>query len=251
MPTREGILSACGIVPSVNVRLQAALAEAVERATAALPAGAAGLTVLDAGCGRSSALEPYRSKIARFVGIDVHEPATGSMPYLDEFEVVDVCGDVSAFAPGSFDVALSSFTVEHFADPVSAFTNLRRWLRPGGTLVITTVNKRHPFVAAYLGAPAPLRHRLQRVVKATAADAHPIVGVCNSPSALRAALTKAGFENIRITPIGHLARAWGKTWPTFIVGLAGDLFARPIRSARSTLLVTATVPAEATAAPAA
>jgi SAM-dependent methyltransferase len=251
MPTREGILAACGIVPSVNAELQAALAAAVERSVAAAPKDSKGLTVLDAGCGRSSALEPYRSKIARFVGIDIHEPAPGSMPYLDDFAVVDVCGDGSAFAPGTFDVALSSFTVEHFADPVAAFTNMRRWLRPGGSLVITTVNKRHPFVAAYLGAPAPIRHRLQRVIKATAADAHPIVGVCNSPAALKAALTEAGFADIHVEPIGHLARAWGRSWPTFFIGLAGDLFAQPLKSRRSTLLVTATVPAEGSAAPAA
>jgi SAM-dependent methyltransferase len=250
MPTREGILAACGIVPSVGVQLQTTLREAVDRAEAAAPAGSKGLTVLDAGCGRSSALEPYRARITRFVGIDIHEPAPGSMPYLDEFAVVDVCGDGSAFAPATFDVALSSFTVEHFANPVAAFTNMRRWLRPGGTLVITTVNKRHPLVAAYLGAPASIRHRLQRVIKATAADAHPIVGVCNSPAALKTALTAAGFDDIRVVPIGHLARAWGRTWPTFLVGLVGDLFARPLESRRSTLLVTASVPATGAAQPA-
>jgi SAM-dependent methyltransferase len=251
MPTREGILTACGIVPSVGTQLRAALSEAVDRAEATAPPISKGLTVLDAGCGRSSALEPYRARIARFVGIDIHEPAPGSMPYLDEFAVVDVCGDGGAFAPDTFDVALSSFTVEHFAAPVRAFENMRRWLRPGGTLVITTVNRRHPFVAAYLGAPARLRHRLQRVIKATAADAHPIVGECNSPAALRAALATAGFDTIRVVPIGHLARAWGRTWPTFLVGLVGDVLARPMRSRRSTLLVTATVPATGTAHPSA
>jgi len=248
MPSREAILTRCGIVPSVGMRLNAALAEAVERGVAAAPAGSNGLTVLDAGCGRSSALEAFRPRIARFVGIDIHEPAPGSMPYLDDFAVVDVCAANDAFPAGTFDVALSSFTVEHFAQPVEAFANLGRWLRPGGTLVITTVNKRHPFVAAYLGAPAPIRHRLQRVIKATAADAHPIVGICNSPAALRAALTAAGFTDIRVEQIGHLARAWGRTWPTFSIGLVGDLFAGPMKSRRSTLLVTARKPEGGTVA---
>ena len=44
---------------------------------------------------------------------------------------------------------------------VSALANLARWLRPGGSLVLTTVNRRHPFVAAYLGLPDPLRRRIQ------------------------------------------------------------------------------------------
>lgn len=244
MSSREGILARCGILPSVRTELSAALEEAISRAEATAPKGAKkkGLTVLDAGCGRWSALQPFRDRIGRFVGIDIHEPKPGSMPYLDEFAVVDVCSDATAFPPGTFDVALSSFTVEHFARPVDAFANMGRWLRPGGTLVITTVNKRHPFVRAYLGVPSGLRHRLQRLVKASAADAHPIVGVCNSPKALRQAMESAGFADIRIITIGHLARAWGRTWPTFAVGLVGDLFSRPMKSRRSTLLVTGRVP---------
>jgi SAM-dependent methyltransferase len=243
MPTREGILARCGIMPSVSTELEAALREAVDRAAAAAPDRAAGLTVLDAGCGRSSALQAFKPQIARFVGIDIHEPTPGSMPYLDEFAVVDVCADKGAFAPATFDIALSSFTVEHFARPADAFANVARWLRPGGTLVITTVNRRHPFVAAYLGVPSGLRHRLQGVVKATSADAHPIVGVCNDPRALRSAMEAAGFTDVTVKPIGHLARAWGRTWPTFFAGLIGDLMARGLPSRRSTLLVSGHLPA--------
>jgi SAM-dependent methyltransferase len=242
MPSREEILARCGILPNVNTELRAALAVAVDHAEATAPNGSAGLTVLDAGCGRSSALQPFKARIKRFVGIDIHEPTPGSMPYLDEFDVVDVCSEPAAFPPGTFDVALSSFTVEHFANPTEAFANMGRWLRPGGTLVITTVNKRHPFVAAYLGVPAGLRHRLQRVIKATTADAHPIVGVCNDPKSLLAAMKTAGFAEITVEPIGHLARAWGKTWPTFFIGLVGDLMSRGLPSRRSTLLVVGRVP---------
>jgi ubiquinone/menaquinone biosynthesis C-methylase UbiE len=242
MPTREGILSRCGIVPSANYELNKALAAAVDRALATAPKGAKGLTVLDAGCGKSSALQPFKASIGRFVGIDIHAPESGAMPYLDDFEIVDVCSDGDAFPNGTFDLALSSFTVEHFAKPAAAFANMGRWLRPGGTLVVTTVNKRHPFVAAYLGIPSGVRHRLQRVVKATAADAHPIVGVCNSPKALREAMASAGFTDVTVMPVAHLARAWGKTWPTFAIGLLGDLFSKPMRSRRSTLLVTGRVP---------
>lgn len=242
MPTREGILARCGILPSVGTELRAALDMAVEYAEATAPIGSTGLTVLDAGCGRSSALQPFRSRIRRFVGIDIHQPTPGSMPYLDEFEVVDVCSDPAAFPPGTFDVALSSFTVEHFAKPLEAFANMGRWLRPGGTLVITTVNRRHPFVAAYLGIPSGLRHRTQRLIKATAADAHPIVGVCNDPKSILSAMRVAGFKDVKVTPIAHLARAWGKTWPTFFIGFVGDLMSRGLPSRRSTLLVTGRVP---------
>ncbi len=184
----------------------------------------------------------HRARIGRFVGVDIHAPAPGALPYLDEFATVDLCASPDAFPPATFDVVLQLFTVEHFADPGAAFANLRRWLRPGGTLVLTTVNRRHPFVAAYLSMPAGLRRRVQPVVKATAADAHPLVGACNDPAALRAALAAAGYEAIRVGTVGHLARAWGRRLPTFALGLVGDLLARGVPSRRSTLVVTARAP---------
>src|SRR3546814_4475488 len=41
---------------------------------------------------------------------------------------------VFPFAPASFDAAFSRFGVMFFADPVAAFLNSRRGLKPGGRL---------------------------------------------------------------------------------------------------------------------
>lgn len=98
---------------------------------------AGGVRALDAGCGRRSAFLPFRDRLAEVVGVDLHEPAA-ALPWLDSFKVVDVCRDADAFPPGRFDVVLSSFTVEHFTDPPAAFRTLFRWLRPPGSLVLTT-----------------------------------------------------------------------------------------------------------------
>ena len=245
---REATLRRFGIVPSFGELLRAALDDAVGRAEAGRRAAGEtppAVVVLDAGCGRASALARHRARIGRFVGADIHAPAPGALPYLDEFAAVDLCGSPDAFTPATFDVVLSSFTVEHLADPAAAFANLARWLRPGGSLVLTTVNRRHPFVAAYLTMPAWARRRIQPVVKASAADAHPLVGACNDPAALRAALVAAGYEDVRVATVGHLARAWGRRLPTFALGLAGDLMARGIPSRRSTLVVTARAPGHA------
>lgn len=233
---REALLRRLGIVPRPGDLVRLALDLAVERGGAA---GAATIAVLDAGCGHRSALTRYRSQIHRFVGVDLHAPEPGSLPYLDEFATVDVCVEGDAFPPATFDIILSSFTVEHFGDPAGAFANFARWMRPGGTLVVKTVNRRHPFVAAYLDMPASLRRRLQPLVKASAADAHPLVGACNDPEAIRSALRQAGFEDIRIQTVGHLARAWGRRRPTFALGLVGDLLTRDLPSRRSTLVVSA------------
>ena len=235
---RFTVLPRLGIAPSTGELVRAAL----DRAMVAAETDGQPIAVLDAGCGRASALRPYRSRIARFVGADIHRPAAGSLPYLDEFATVDLCVDREAFPTESFHLILSSFTVEHFEDPAAAFRHFRGWLRPGGRLVVTTVNRRHPFVRAYLSIPQRARRRLQRLVKATEADAHPLVGACNDPATIRAALQDAGFADVSVRLTGHLARAWGRRWPTYVLGLAGDLLSRGMPSRRSTIVAEAVAP---------
>jgi SAM-dependent methyltransferase len=235
---REAIIERLGVTPPVSELVRAALDEAISDAEARVDGSGRPVTALDAGCGRVSQLRAFRPRIGRLVGADIHEP-DAPLPHLDEFAAVDLCGPGDAFEPGTFDVVLSSFTLEHFAAPGTALANLRSWLAPGGTLVATTVNRRHPFVGAYLGLPAGVRQRLQPLVKSTAADAHPIVGACNDPSAITDALGAAGFRDVRLTTVGHLARAWGRTWPTVALGLVGDVIAQGAPSRRSTIVAVA------------
>ncbi len=232
---RFALLPRLGIEPTVQSIVHDALDAAIGAAEMRSPGS---VTVLDAGCGRVSALRGFRGRIARLVGADIHAPAA-PLPHLDAFEIVDLCGTADGFPDGSFDVVLSSFTLEHFADPPAALRNLHRWLRPGGTLVATTVNRRHPFVAAYLRMPPGPRHALQPLVKASTADAHPIVGVCNDPATIRRDLADAGFTDIQLRTVGHLARAWGRHLPTFALGLVGDLLTSAAPSRRSTIVAVA------------
>lgn len=233
------MLARLGIEPAFSVRLAEVLDRAVDEAGAGRSPG--GLVALDAGCGHKSPLQRCRSRIGRLTGIDVHEP--DALPaYLDAFAVVDLCRASAAFAPGTFDLVLTNFTLEHFQDPPIALANLHRWLRPGGGLVVTTVNRRHPFVAAYLGMPDGPRRRLQPVLKASAADAHPLVGACNDPATIRSALRDAGFDRISIETVPNLGRAWGRHLATFALGLAGDLVTSGAPSRRSTIIATARRP---------
>jgi SAM-dependent methyltransferase len=231
-PRRIRLLARLGLRPSTQEVVARFLDEG-------LPSGDG--VALDAGCGRLSQLVPFRSRIGRFVGVDIHTPAK-PLEWLDEFAVADLCSDIEAFPRASFDLALSSFTVEHFADPPGAFRTIAAWLRPGGWLVITTVNRAHPFVNAYLSLPPWLGRPLQRVVKATTADAHPLVGVCNTPADVRRALQDTGYVDIEIVTTDHLARAWGRRLPTYVVGLIGDLAAHRLPGRRSTIVVRARRP---------
>ena len=232
---RQYLLPRLGIEPPIAHRMRVVLGEAIRAADERSPGT---VRVLDAGCGRKSPLVPFRPLIDQFVAVDIHEPSS-SLPWIDEFAVVDLCGRTTWTPRDQFDLILSNFTIEHFDEPGVALSNFRRWLRPGGLLVVTTVNRWHPFVDGYLRLPDRARRRLQPVLKASAADAHPLVGGCNDPRALRDALRDAGFGSVRMETIPNLARAWGRRRATFALGVAGDLLTRAMPTRRSTILAVA------------
>lgn len=235
---RFTLLDRLGIKPTYAARVREALDSGLDEARRRSPGS---VTVLDAGCGHKSPLIGFRDRIDRLVGVDIHEPEA-PLAHLDEFATVDLCDPDASLPLDTFDLILSNFTLEHFENPQTALVNLRRWLRAGGVLVVSTVNRRHPFVAVYLGLPGGPRHWLQPYVKASAADAHPLVGACNDPRTVRAALTKAGFERIELEMVANLAHAWGRRLPSFALGMVGDLLAQPIPSRRSTILAVAHKP---------
>lgn len=218
--------------PLLRRRIDAALT-AAETAVAGRP-----LVVLDAGCGERTAFRAVRARIARIIGVDVHRP-TGPNLDVDEFLAADLCAGPLPIPEGTVDVAASVFTLEHFADPGAALRTIARCLAPHGRLVLVTVNRRHPFVAAYFALPGPLRRRLQRLVKARAAEAHELVGACNDPASIRAALAEAGFRVETLDTVGHLATAWGRRGVTRFLGRLGDRLAAPFRSRRSTIVILA------------
>ena len=243
---RLGVLPRLGVRPSAGEVVSHLLDDALTDASVRALAEGRRTVVLDAGCGRVSALRPFRSRIGEIVGVDIHAQPSGSVGHLDRLVLADLCTDPDAFGPGTFDVVLLSFTIEHLGDPGRAFRNLAAWMRPGGTLVATTVNRRHPFVAAYIDLPPGLRERLQGVVKARREDAHPLVGACKTRRDLAAALRDAGWTDVRVSSVGHLARAWSRTWPTFALGVAGDVVTRGMPERRSTLIAAARRPADIT-----
>lgn len=71
-----------------------------------------------------------------------------------QFEQADV--QVHPFSPGRFDLAISAFGAMFFADPVAAFTNVNRALRPGGELAMLSWRElaRNEWLTALRGALA-------------------------------------------------------------------------------------------------
>jgi len=101
-----------------------------------------GESVLDIGCGNgASTLDAARAAApGPAVGIDLSTAMlsrardAASAAGLTNVEFVAGDAQVFPFDPASFDVAISRFGVMFFADPVAAFTNVARALKPGGRI---------------------------------------------------------------------------------------------------------------------
>jgi SAM-dependent methyltransferase len=74
---------------------------------------------------------------ARYVGVDIQEG-----PGVDE--LCDVTQLTARYGEDQFDVVVSTELVEHVKDWRAAFTNMKRVLRPGGTILVTTRSRNFP-----------------------------------------------------------------------------------------------------------
>lgn len=109
-----------------------------------------GEDVLDIGCGASQSTRDAALAAApgRVLGVDVSARALERARELSAAQNIANLtyehGDaqVHPFAPGRFDVALSRFGMMFFSDPVAAFANIARALRPHARLVTLVWQRR-------------------------------------------------------------------------------------------------------------
>ena len=120
-------------------RIQKSLAgfsDAVLAAAAARP----GEKVLDVGCGigtTTAALAAAVGPQGQVLGVDISEELAGAARAQGLANASFAVSDATThpFEAASFDLVFSRFGVMVFADPVAAFKNLRRAMKPSGRLV--------------------------------------------------------------------------------------------------------------------
>lgn len=145
-------------------RAEAAITEAVLGAAAP----AAGERVLDVGCGAGSTSLALRERVGdggAVTGIDVSAPMLAvARARAAGTGVTFIEADASSYAfRPEHDLLFSRFGVMFFAEPVSAFENLRRAAAAGGRLafVCWRAPEENPWVTAPIGAVRDLVPRFE------------------------------------------------------------------------------------------
>jgi SAM-dependent methyltransferase len=110
----------------------------------ALQAAGTGQRVLDVGFGNGLVLQHLRDRYAERVGVDLalNRHALGLRKEGIKVVKADVARGLP-FKAASFDLVVSLDVIEHVFDPLSFLVELRRVLRPGGRLLLSTPNVRY------------------------------------------------------------------------------------------------------------
>jgi SAM-dependent methyltransferase len=159
--------------------------------------------VLDIGCGTGQTTRDAASSATSgsALGVDLSRPMVDRARQLTEeegvrnvsFERADA--QVHPFAPGDFTLGLSRFGTMFFTDPVAAFTNIGRALRPGARLVqlVWQANDRQEWSSA-------IRQALTGDRTAPAGPSHGAFSLAD-PTVTAGVLTTAGFTEVEITEV--------------------------------------------------
>ncbi len=164
-----------------------------------------GQQVLDVGCGCGAttiALSKRVGAAGHVTGLDVSGPMLARAKELSAgLKNVDyILADASThqFATASADWLFSKFGVMFFGDPVAAFANLRRALKPGGRLIFACWRppRENPWMMAPLHAAY---EHVPRLPKMNPTDPGPFAFA--DTDYVTGFLTAAGFTAPRFTPV--------------------------------------------------
>ncbi len=192
-------MAAEGVDPALEPAAFAAYFGTPRRALIDLLDGLQPNHVLEVGCGAGANLSEIRRRHprCRTVGLERQPDAAAEARRRDGVDRL-VEGDVLDheridFDPASFDLVVLSHVLEHFAQPEQVLARCRRWLQPGGHVLIALPNLRHAPVLGELLFGGDFRYRDDGVLDRTHLRFY------TRTSAIRF-LREQGLEPLRIAP---------------------------------------------------
>ena len=108
-----------------------------------------GIRLLEIGCGPGYFLKAARERGAVVTGVELDRAQANYARENYGLNVVDKSIADAGLPQGSFDMICLFQVLEHIDAPVEFLSDLRRWLAPGGYLVVEVPNLQNPLVSLY------------------------------------------------------------------------------------------------------
>ena len=159
--------------------------------------------VLDVGCGTGGTTAELAKAVGErghVLGVDISEPLIGAARAQHLANATFEVGDAATYSFGAnvFDLVFSRFGVMFFGDPVAAFKNIRRAMKPAGRLVFLCwrTPAENPWAAVPMRAAQPFLPPFERP-----GPEDPGQYSFGDRDRVARILTEAGFANLSIEPI--------------------------------------------------
>jgi 2-polyprenyl-6-hydroxyphenyl methylase/3-demethylubiquinone-9 3-methyltransferase len=119
-----------------------------------------GISILDIGCGGGLVSVPLARVGARVTGLDASAQNIDTASTYAESQYLDIeyiCGSVEEYQ-GKHDVVLCLEIIEHVENPAFFIQSVTRCLKPGGIMIVSTINRtKKAYLAAIIGGEYILR----------------------------------------------------------------------------------------------
>jgi SAM-dependent methyltransferase len=165
-----------------------------------------GEKILDIGCGSGHTTRDLARQVGpsgHVVAVDISKPMLdvgareAAAAHLRNIALIEADAQTYHFKPASFDALFSRFGIMFFIDPVAAFANLSKALKPGGRLAFVCWRK----LAENEWMHVPVAGAMQHLPPQPKPDPEaPGPYAFADPERVKRILSQAGFSNIAVAP---------------------------------------------------
>lgn len=166
-------------------------------------------TVLDAGCGRTApVLVKLKGKAQRLIGVDLIDIRPEALDPAIEYVTASI-GAMPGVEDESVDLVISRAVLEHVEEPLPAFEEMQRVLKPGGRFLTLIPNLGdYVSIIGWL-VPNKLHPLIVRLTEGRAEeDTFPAYYRANSRGSLKRLCQETGLELERLEYLGQYPAAF-------------------------------------------
>jgi len=192
-------------------------------------------TLLEIGCGRAAKrMCRMAERYELGVGLDME---TARQPQQANAWLLQGDAHRLPFSDASVDVIACANVIEHLIDPARAFAEAVRILKPGGQLIVMTVNQWFPPIAAARVMPHTLRRWANRLASGTQEeDTFPAYYRANTAAALSQAARSAGLTVCSIKYVCHHPHYLMFSVLAYRAGIMFEKVTRPVAGLRHMII---------------